>query len=100
MKPRHVIIAFLAVAIAGGMGLSAAPVHAAPGIGQSGNSAVLLSAASKKKPVKRRSTRSQRDGRQIACTFFGCQPIPRNCRPVTGYTWWGDPTGYDDVVCR
>jgi len=37
---------------------------------------------------------------QIACTYLGCNPIPRGCRIVTGripFTW--DPSGYDDVVC-
>ncbi len=100
MTLRHIIIAFFAVAISAGMGLYAAPVHATPGVSQSAESAVLLSAASKKKPVKRRSARQSRDGRQIACTVFGCRPIPRHCRPVTGYNLWGVPTGFDDVVCR
>ena len=53
----------------------------------------------KKKPVKH--YRAQRgSGRQIACTEFGCRPIPRNCRPQTGYRWDGLPSGFDVVVCR
>ncbi len=52
---------------------------------------------SKKKPVKR-PVRSA--PRQIACTEFGCHPIPPNCRPQTGYRWDGMPSGYDVVVCR
>lgn len=54
-------------------------------------------APQKKKPVKR----AVRSGpRQIACTEFGCHPIPRNCRPQTGYRWNGMPSGFDVVVCR
>lgn len=53
--------------------------------------------AAKKKPIKR-ATRSS--GRQIACTEFGCHPVPRNCRPQTGYRWDGMPSGFDVVVCR
>ncbi len=51
----------------------------------------------KKKTVKRPARSS---GRQIACTEFGCNPIPRNCRPQTGYRWDGMPSGFDVVVCR
>lgn len=41
-----------------------------------------------------------RSGTQIACTQFGCNPIPRGCRIRTGFnpfTW--DPSGFDEVVC-
>jgi hypothetical protein len=40
-------------------------------------------------------------GRQIACTQFGCNPIPRGCQVVPGrnpFTW--NPSGFDEVVCR
>ena len=39
-------------------------------------------------------------GGQIACTYSGCQAIPRGCRIETGripFTW--EPSGYDAVVC-
>lgn len=62
--------------------------------------AEMSAAAKKHPPVKRQRARRATGGRQIACTFYGCRPIPRNCRPVTGYDWWGTPTGYDDIACR
>jgi hypothetical protein len=41
-----------------------------------------------------------RSGTQIACTQFGCHPIPPGCRIRTGYNpWTWDPTGFDEVVC-
>lgn len=57
-----------------------------------------ISAAKRKK----RSKGYQAYGRsgQIACTQFGCGPIPRGCRIETGripFTW--EPSGFDDVVC-
>lgn len=36
---------------------------------------------------------------QIACTFTGCHPIPPNCTIETEFDLWGNPTGYDRVVC-
>ncbi|MBS0534156.1 MAG: hypothetical protein JSR72_08870 [Proteobacteria bacterium] len=57
------------------------------------------SAHAKKKAVKHYRVRRQSGG-QIACTAFGCHPIPRNCRPTTGYRWDGLPSGFDAVVCR
>ena len=37
---------------------------------------------------------------KIACTKYGCYPIAPNCQPTTQYDWWGNPTGYDRIVCR
>ena len=37
---------------------------------------------------------------QIACTKYGCYAIAPNCRPTTQYDFFGNPTGYDRVVCR
>ena len=51
----------------------------------------------KKKPMKRPARSAPR---QVACTEFGCHPIPPNCRPQTGYRWDGMPSGFDVVVCR
>ena len=56
---------------------------------------ITISAASKKST----SARRQETG-QIACTVSGCQRIPPNCHPETGYNWDGIPTGFDIVVCR
>jgi hypothetical protein len=58
-------------------------------------SAFTLSAASKKSTSARRPETGQ-----IACTISGCQRIPPNCHPETGYNWDGIPTGFDIVVCR
>jgi len=57
---------------------------------------ITISAASKKSATP---TRRQEPG-QIACTVSGCQRIPPNCHPQTGYNWDGIPTGFDIVVCR
>lgn len=60
--------------------------------------AVLASPAFAKSKAHRHSP-VERSG-QIACTVAGCQRIPPNCHPQTGYTPWGIPTGFDIVVCR
>lgn len=39
------------------------------------------------------------DGRKIACTPSGCHRIPRGCYPEAAYDFWGNPTGYDKIVC-
>lgn len=36
---------------------------------------------------------------QIACTQFGCIPVPRGCRPAQGRTFSGLPSDFDVVVC-
>jgi len=76
------IAAFLSVPCTATMGLEAA-------------SGITISAATKKST----SARRQETG-QIACTVSGCQRIPPNCHPETGYNWDGIPTGFDIVVCR
>ena len=50
---------------------------------------IAISAASKKSAT---SARRQEPG-QIACTVSGCQRIPPNCHPQTGYNWDGIPPG-------
>jgi hypothetical protein len=70
---------------------------AATAMGQAGGQSTEMSAA--KKAKKQRNVRAA--GQQkIACTFFGCHPVPRGCTPVTGRDFFGNPTDYDDVVCR
>jgi hypothetical protein len=65
-----------------------------------------LSAAKRKKTRSSRSARAAHAygayrGTQIACTRFGCHPIPRRCGITTEYNFWTlDPTGFDAVVCR
>jgi hypothetical protein len=42
---------------------------------------------------------AQTSGRWTACTRSGCHPILRGCHIETEYDLWGNPTGYDKVVC-
>lgn len=66
-----------------------------------GPAAAQSSQAKATQPKKKTVKRPARAGsRQIACTEFGCHPIPPNCRPQTGYRWDGMPSGFDVVVCR
>ncbi|MCW5689424.1 MAG: hypothetical protein KIT76_12840 [Pseudolabrys sp.] len=91
MRWRQTITAALAIGIAAAVVI---PLDSA-----SAQTSHQRSVNKKKKPVK--DYRPQRGGGgQIACTEFGCRPIPRNCRPQTGYRWDGLPSGYDVVVCR
>jgi len=56
----------------------------------------LLSAAKKKHhPVRQRSVPAG----QIACTPLGCQRISPSCHPEPDFDFFGNPTGYDRVVC-
>lgn len=87
MRIARIITAALALAFA-----AAVTAPAAPAAAQS-----QQVTKPKKKTVKR-PVRSA--PRQIACTEFGCHPIPPNCRPQTGYRWDGMPSGFDIIVCR
>jgi hypothetical protein len=35
----------------------------------------------------------------IVCTKRACVPLPRGCHAETEFTWEGDPTGYQIIVC-
>ena len=48
---------------------------------------------------KQRTARTAQPS-HVACTKYGCYPIAPNCRPTTQYDFWGNPTGYDRIVCR
>ena len=51
--------------------------------------------------AKRKRARAYRAQPQVACTRFGCRPIPPGCRIVTEYNpWTWNPSGFDAVVCR
>jgi hypothetical protein len=69
------------------MAALAAAIALAPG---------LAEAAQSKKPRVNRNTQPE----HIACTKYGCHPIPPNCTPATQLDFWGNPTGYDRIVCR
>ena len=91
MRRPHIIPAALAIGI---IAATSVPLDSA-----GAQTSYQRYAHVKKKPVKH--YRTQRGGgRQIACTEFGCRPIPRNCTPQTGYRWDGLPSGFDVVVCR
>ena len=51
------------------------------------------------KQNKKQITRSAQPA-HVACTKYGCFPVAPNCRPQTQLDWWGNPTGYDQIVCR
>ena len=36
---------------------------------------------------------------RIACTQYGCIPVPRGCHSRGGRTYSGMPSGFDVVVC-
>lgn len=69
-----------------------------------GRNNAIKAAAPRQHHLRHHPVRYARAGRlpagQIACTVQGCHRIPPNCHPVTGYNFWGDATGYDDIACR
>lgn len=91
MLYRHLPLAIIMVALA--IGLSPSPA-------QPRDEVASLSAATKKSTVERHVSKKRRPTHQIACTIYGCQPIPRHCHPEQGYDWDGIPTGFDVIVCR
>lgn len=46
-----------------------------------------------------RQSLAQTSGRRTACTRNGCHPIPRGCHIETEYDLWGNPMGFDKIVC-
>jgi hypothetical protein len=91
MLYRHLPLAIAMAALA--IGVSPAPA-------QPRADTLLLSAATKKATADRRVSKKRRPTHQVACTIYGCQPVPRRCHPQQGYDWDGIPTGFDVVVCR
>lgn len=90
MRSKSIACALgLALALGVMTGLSGSGLAAAVS-----NQAETLSAA-KKKPARR----VHRPARQIACTVFGCQRVPPGCYPRAGFDFWGNPTGFDVIVC-
>ena len=55
--------------------------------------------ATAKQAKKHYATRTAQPAK-IACTKYGCHPIPPGCTPTTQYDFFGNPTGYDRIVCR
>jgi hypothetical protein len=57
---------------------------------------------SAKPPAKPRQTHAAPERyapAPIICTKRGCAPLPRGCHAETEFTWDGDPTGYQFIVC-
>lgn len=75
-----------------------AAAAAAPALAQERAPLAELSAARKAKAPPRHVRAAPQ--RKIACTYFGCRPVPRGCTPVTGRDFFGNPADYDSVVCR
>ena len=92
MTTNRVLILVLACALVCG-----AEAKAASRLdGLSAAQAQDLSAATRKKKQGRRAARAPR---RIACTFLGCHPVPAGCYPRAGFDFWGNPTGFDVIVC-
>jgi hypothetical protein len=49
--------------------------------------------------IHRRYAAVRAPQRQIACTQFGCHPVPPGCHPAPQRTFSGNTTGFDAVVC-
>jgi len=99
MPTRHLVIAMIASVFA--LGALSPPASAqtqgAPA------AAVEKPQAEKPQPKKRRVTHRavrRSAGGQIACTRYGCHPVPAGCHPTQGFLWNGMPSGYDVIICR
>ena len=90
MTTNRVLILALACFLAGGTATAAPRLD-----GLSATQSQYLSAAKKKK----KSRRAAQPPQQIACTFFGCRPVPAGCYQREGFDFWGNPTGFDVIIC-
>lgn len=100
----RVPLTFAAAALLIGVTMPAhAETNTAPQVGTHAHQSEAFSAAKRKKKSNTGRPGYQaygRSGTQIACTQFGCRPIPPGCRIRTGYNpWTWEPTGFDEVVC-
>jgi hypothetical protein len=62
--------------------------------------ATVEAASKKKRQHSRGMDAYARAQPQIACTQFGCMPVPRGCHSRSGRTWDDMPSGFDVIVCR
>ena len=94
-RTAHSALPFVAAFIAAlALAVIAAPAPAAA------QSAVQASGWQPAPLLVAQKKRTQRyDGRMIACRPRGCFRIPYGCHPEVEYDWWGNPTGYDKIVC-
>jgi hypothetical protein len=92
MKQRIVTICLMSAALAAGIAGWSPPTTAA--VNRSADQTLLLSAKQK------HSVRYPRQpAGKIACTPAGCHRIPPGCYPEPDFDFWGNPTGYDRIVC-
>jgi hypothetical protein len=83
-----------ALAIFAALALGAAPPAGAAGQPDRQD---LVPIAAKEK--QRHVTRPQARQRKIACTRYGCFPVPPGCHPIIAFDPFGNPTGYDAIFC-
>lgn len=68
-------------------------------IGSAPFSLAAAQTASAKHHAKRQHARVVQQPK-VACTKLGCFPIASRCTPHTQLDWRGNPTGYDQIICR
>jgi hypothetical protein len=76
------------------LGLALA-LGAPAGSARAASTDATLSAAKKKHRVHH----PRRPAGKIACTPAGCHRIPPGCYPTPGMDFWGNPTGFDRIIC-
>ena len=92
--PRTALL-FLALLAALALALAAAPrPTAAQGLMQAPDWQPAPTQVAQKK-----KRRPHSDGRIIACRPGGCFRIPYGCHTETEFDFWGNPTGFDAIVC-
>jgi len=84
----------LAAAISLALAFAATPTPGSAKPAAAPAAATLTLSATKKSSRQRSGAAGQ-----IACTPFGCQRIQPDCHPEQGFDFWGNPTGYDIIVC-
>lgn len=94
--PKSAFVLLLAAAAFVAAPLTVPAAAAAPAA-QAASTPVPITVAHWRDRSHRRPT--DRGQRKIACTSSGCHPIPPGCYPRPGYDWWGNPSGYDVIVC-
>jgi hypothetical protein len=92
---RVLAFALLLVGV-GAVSASAAPVTTSSPVVHTNTQAGLVTDWSD----QRRKPRRVQPSARVACTEFGCHPVPPGCVPVAGLDWRGYPLGYDRIVCR
>jgi hypothetical protein len=86
------------------LAITVSPAVSPAAAAASNGASVTVSAKAKtvKKAKKHQARSLRRAGapRYVACTVLGCHPTPPGCHPEVGYDFFGNPTGFDAIVCR